>query len=353
MRKMFSTKRSAMAVVFVLLLLRCSNNPSDSGGERQLRLLYFAAAPGAEAAGATLYSINEDGTDRMVLANEGLLVNSEARWAPDGSRIAFLSIRDGDQEIFVMNADGSDETNVTRNESDDFQPRWSPDGTALLFSSESAGGTSEIFRMDPNGSNLTQLTFMQNAGSADWSGDGSKVIFRVHGAIGAPSGVFIMNPDGSNIVQLLERERGQVVLSPDGNFLAFSRQIAAGEFHIYKLNIASGEEERLTESGLDTGPVWSPDGRKILFASSRDRILSQELYIMNADGSDEHRLTDLSDNEIGFSFSPDGERIAFYSGLMQNGSWDVYVMQADGSNLKRLTQDAANNTNPRWSPVRL
>ena len=74
---------------------------------------------------------------------------------------------------------------------------------------------------------------------------------------------------------------------------------------------------------------------------------------MNADGSDEHRLTDLSDNEIGFSFSPDGERIAFYSGLMQNGSWDVYVMQADGSNLKRLTQDAANNTNPRWSPVRL
>jgi len=201
--------------------------------------------------------------------------------------------------------------------------------------------------MDPDGSSRTQLTFMQNAGSADWSGDGSKIIFRVHGAIGAPSGVFIMNEDGSNIVQLLERERGQVVLSPDGDFLAFARQIAAGEFHIYKINIASGDEQRLTESGLDTGPVWSPDGRKILFASSRDRILSQELYIMNADGSGEQRLTDLADNDVGFLFSTDGQRIAFYSGLMQNGSWDLYVMQRDGSNLKRLTQDAANNTNPR------
>ena len=95
-------------------------------------------------------------------------------------------------------------------------------------------------------------------------------------------------------------------------------------------------------SGEDSAPAWSPDGRRIAFASGRDGNF--EIYVINADGSRQRRLTRNTGRDVGPVWSPDGRRIAFES------NWQVYVMNADGSGQRRLTRNAARNFAPAWSP---
>lgn len=104
---------------------------------------------------------------------------------------------------------------------------------------------------------------------------------------------------------------------------------------------------RLTrEPGADVNPAWSPDGKKIVFAS--DRNGNREIYVMNADGTDPVRLTQNSAADYRPAYSPDGKRIAFVS--ERGGNADVYLMNADGTNVSRLTTDLAVDTEPAWSP---
>ena len=90
------------------------------------------------------------------------------RWSPDGMRIAFLSNRDGNSEIYVMNADGSDVTNLTNSPGNELYPVWSPDGSRIALEVESAGTTYEIFVMSADGSSKTNLT---NNPDHDWAPD--------------------------------------------------------------------------------------------------------------------------------------------------------------------------------------
>lgn len=117
---------------------------------------------------------------------------------------------------------------------------------------------------------------------------------------------------------------------------------------IYLINSDGTGTIRLTsEAGADINPAWSPDGRKIAFAS--DRAGNREIYVMNADGTDPLRLTNHDAADYGPAYSPDGKRIAFTS--ERDGNPEIYVMNADGTNLSRLTNDPpASAMDPAWSP---
>ena len=163
-------------------------------------------------------------------------------WSPDGTRIAFTSDRDGgidNFEIYVMDADGGDQTRITNNDAWDGIPAWSPDGTRIAFTSDRDGNL-EIYVMDADGSNQTRIT---NNDALDWD----------------PA----WSPDGTRIAFTSER---------DGNDETFNDEV-------YVMDADGSNQTRITNNdALDWDPAWSPDGTRIAFTSERDG--NYEIYVI-------------------------------------------------------------------------
>ena len=270
--------------------------------------------------------------------------------APASGRIAFQSERDGNSEVYVMNADGSDVTRLTNNSVDDLNPAWSPDGTRIAFASQ-RDGNSEVYVMNADGSGVTRLT--DNSSYDDhpaWSPDGSGIAF--HSNRDGNWEVYLMNADGSGITRLTDNPASDnnPAWSPDGSRIAF-HSIRDGDYEIYVMNAdGSGVTQLTSDSAWDFHPSWSPDGQRIAFYSERDgRILdgNYEIYVMNADGSSVTRLTNNSAHDTSPTWSSDGRHIAFTSS--RDGNGEIYVMNADGSGVTRLTDNSASDGSPAWS----
>lgn len=246
-----------------------------------------------------IYVMNSDGSGQVNLTNS-VASDSKPAWSPDNSKIAFVTQRDGQHEVYVMNADGSSQTNVSQNAAVDYLPAWSPDGQRILFSSDRTGLV-ELYLMNANGGSQTRLTFSSGGAIAgDWSGDGQRIVFMSYreGAWNIDS----MNSDGGN-------------------------RIALTSGNAFKAN-----------------PSWSPDGSKIVYESYQDGRM--EIYVMNADGSNQTRLTDLASTNQYPDWAPGGQLIAFTSD--REGYEEIYVMNADGTNPNRLTFNSGFCTEPAW-----
>jgi Tol biopolymer transport system component len=226
-------------------------------------------------------------------------------------RIAFYSERDGNQEIYTMNAaDGSNQTRLTSVNANDSDPSWSPDHTKIAFESD-RDGNSNIYVMNADGSGLTRLTDnLADDSNPSWSPDGTKIAFNT-------------NRDST--------EEGNIA-----------------NHEIYTMNAADGSNPvRLTNNpAWDSLPRWSPDGTKIAFFSERD--VTGDIYTMNAaDGSNLTRLTYNTEWDSFPSWSPNGTKIAFASD--KDGNPEIYLMNAaDGSGQTRLTNNTAAEGEPDW-----
>ena len=228
-------------------------------------------------------------------------------WSPDGSKIAFWSNRDGKNEIYVMDSDGSNVKRLTNNMSDDGNPTWSPDGRKILFDSDRDGNL-EIYVMDADGTNQTRLTRNNATDSAtSWSPDGSKIAFASNRDNSYPHNfdIYVMEADGSNVKKIVD------------------------------------------DPEYDAEPRWSPDGRKILFVTRRNDHF--DVYEANADGTGQRNVTaDYNQGSGSGTWSRNGKRIAFVRYL--NNKNQIFVMDAEGGNLKNVTNNFANNSRPSWSP---
>ena len=256
-------------------------------------------------------------------------------------KIAFSSDRDGNHEIYVMNADGTNQKRLTNTEADEFHSSWSPDGTKIAFDSDWFG--SEIYVMNADGTNQVNLTnHPRYDWSPSWSPDGTKIAFMSDrdGLV-----IYVMNADGTNQTHLTDGIYPS--WSPDGMRIAFTSSRYPKE--IYIMNADGTNQVNLTNNKeQDMVPSWSPDGTKIAFISYRDGNL--DIYVMNADGTNQIRLTNNPASGTSPSWSPDGMKIAFVS--KRDGNLEIYVMNTDGTNQTRLTNNPADDGSPSWSPLR-
>ena len=313
-----------------------------------------------------IYVINPDGSGLTNLTDNPAEDFAPA-WSPDGSKIAFRSHRgEGFYNLYVMDADGSNQIRLVQNSGDDpagdFRPSWSPDGSKIVFNSNREGVRYRgIYVVNVDGSNLTNLT---TSGSAPrWSPDGSKIAFELG------RDIYVRNADGSNHTRLAEGVRP--AWSPDGSKIAFSA-ITESTFEIYLMNADGSDPNSLTRGSVPAFlPSWSPDGLKIAFKTMRedDPELFLEVLVMNADGSNQTRLS----GQVAFdprqveplSWSPDGTKIVFArtdlpftevlrvsrKGNLSDVNFDIYIVNIDGSDLLRLTTHSSGESAPVWSPM--
>jgi len=264
-----------------------------------------------------IYVVTSDGTGIVNLTNHPGNDLTPV-WSPDGSRVAFSSDRDGDVGLFLMGDDGSNPTWVA---SSGFltYPTWSPDGKKIAFTS-SLEDYSEIYVIDADGTDLTRLTYQLEGTPVDnampaWSPDGTKIAFSTFSGGECNDDIWVMNSDGSNRVNLT------------GRFV--------GEQECFAIDYDAPE---------DYEPAWSPDGTKIAFGS--DRNGEQEIYVMNADGTNPVQLSQADDGDgehISPTWSPDGTEIAFLSGDFddEEGAYEIFIIRSDGSSFAELVDQPA------------
>jgi dipeptidyl aminopeptidase/acylaminoacyl peptidase len=261
-------------------------------------------------------------------------------------RIALDSDRDGNVEVYAMNADGSDVARITDHPAEDEGASWSPDGARLAFVS-SRSGSFALWLMNADGSGpraLTQTPHLE--GQPNWSPDGSRIAF-VSFADGDAE-ICVVNADGTGFRQLTWNGCGdfEPVWLPDGEHIGWASD-ASGSANLYVMRDDGTDIVQLTDTPANSGyPHWSPDGARVVFCS--DRSGNWEIYSMNADGTDVERLTSTDAFNGAPNWSPDGTRIAFESD--RDGDREIYVMNADGSDVRQLTNNDAEDRRPSWRP---
>lgn len=230
--------------------------------------------------------------------------------------VAFDSLRDGNEEIYIVRSDGLRLTRLTNNPARDMLPAPSPNGQQIAFQSN-RDGKFQIYLMNVDGSGTVRLT----SGAGDdtgpiWSYDGTRI-------------AFVSSRDDANPASCGQPGKAACVT------------------HLYVMNADGSAVKRITNNptGADSSPFWLLDGTRLIFQSNRDG--NDEIYSVSLDGSGLTRITNDKAGDGHPSVSPDGLKIAFESD--RDGKYQIYVMDADGTNAKRLT-DKGENRRPYWCP---
>ena len=257
--------------------------------------------------------------------------------------IAFSSSRDGNPEIYKMNADATNLVRLTRHPAIDTHPVWSPDGEKLVFTSNRRNGSTwEIYVMNADGKKLVQLTTNNQPvpaydESPSWSPDGGKIVFASNRE--GNGEIYVMDANGKNIMRLTRTIVTEATpsWSPDGAKIAFTSGNESAESDIFVMDVNGANPVNLTRNpkARNENPSWSPDGDQIVFQSWREK--NWDIFVINADGQHLIRLTHHFAWDAFAAWSPDGQKIAFTSLRNLRGE-EIFLMNSDGTNLIQLTQ---------------
>ena len=218
------------------------------------------------------------------------------------TRIAFVSKRSGNKEIYISDFDGYNTVPLTKNGSINISPQWSPDGRWMLFTSFKDNQPYLYRKSLKTGKTFRIFKYPGVNIGGRWSPSGKEIAFT---------------------------------LSKDGNP------------ELYRYNLRTGALKRLTRNwGIDVSPSWSPDGGRLAFVS--DMAGKPNIYVMDANGKHIKRLTYKGKYNSSPSWSPKGDKIAF--SRLEDGQFDIWVMSPDGSDKRRLTASRGNDEDPSWAP---
>jgi TolB protein len=221
------------------------------------------------------------------------------------TRVALVSNRDGNDEIYMMDYDGANQTRITFNKVKDYMPAWSPDQRTIAFTSYKRGNADLYLRNIYEGKET------------------------------------LIASKGTNYA---------AAFSPDGKKLAFCSTMSEdGNAEIYVLDMETMKVKRLTyNSAIDTAPSWSPTGREIAFTSDRTGQGAPQVYIMDAEGSNVRKASFGGNYFDSPAWSPTGDRIVYVSRV--ENIFDLYVLNLRTNQTTKLTESNARNETPSWSP---
>jgi len=272
--------------------------------------------------------------------------NAEAYFSRDGKRLIFQSTRDGrtcDQQ-YVMNVDGSNVRRVSTGAGKTTCGYFFANDSKIFFASTHAVDTTCPPRPDPSKGYVWRLD---------------------------PYDIYTANPDGSGLRRLTSYGvyTAEGTLSPDGRTIVFT-SLKDGDLDIYTMNVDGTNVRRLTTApGYDGGPFFSPDGKQIVYrawhpsdtaltnfqALLRERLVRpnrMEIWVMNADGSNQHQITSLGGANFAPFFTPDGKQIIFSSNYKnpRSRNFDLYLVNLDGTGLEQVTTHTEFDGFPMFSP---
>jgi TolB protein len=233
-------------------------------------------------------------------------VNMDPTFSPDGNEFVYIAMIAGKEQLFRMGLDGKNPRQLTADDADHEDPAWSPDGKKIAFVLIK-DGREQIHVMNADGSGVEPLT----PGAAK----------TIH-----PSWA----PDSRSLIYCADDD----LEPPKKNDAA-----------IYSIDLATRQVTKLIEGGVNTYPVWSPDGKKIAFR----RMLGEnsEVFVANANGTEARNLTNDPAFDGWPAWSPDGSKIAFASNRGRN--YEIYIMNADGSPVQKVAATEGRATAPKWS----
>jgi len=321
-----------------------------------------AAAPGngrlAYINGGSVYTVSADGTGAALL-HEGVLPG----FSPDGTRIVFADTQfgpGGALPILVADADGSNARQIGASLSP-HQLSWSPDGTRIAFVSGLAPGGFSVVVLNADGSGSSTISSDASPDAPpSWSPDGTEVAFTTTN----DTDIAVAKADGSGrrlLIQDTTRDMSPS-WSPDGSQIAFFRE-AFGRFVLYAIRANGSGLHQLgqTQAETSSAPVWSPDGSRLAFGGAEPvgyyrygPYYRENVYTVGADGVGERRLTDSASLGSGSAplWSPDGRRIAFLSSRTgYSAGSQLFVMNQDGTCETQVTALATPVSQPSWQAL--
>lgn len=266
--------------------------------------------------------------------------------------IAFVSTRDGDYSIFVMNSSGGNERRLT--EADEgipkehavfFQidPAWSPDAKQIAFAS-ARSGVPHLYVMSADGTGTKQLTSGKtNDTHPTWSPDGASIAFV------RDEDLYVMAADGSGAHRIsdINAQESDPAWSPDGHWIAYIKRTPGTPVqNLWLMRPDGTERHALTrQSNRAFTPAWSPDGKRLVFSMDRDGERF-ELFTIGVDGKDLRAVVPTVHDNFEPSWSPDGSKIAY----QEEGA--IFTIELGGGNdVQRLTSSDTNDSEPTWNPV--
>lgn len=272
--------------------------------------------------------------------------NAEAYFSADGKRLIFQgkSGNQGCDQEYVMNVDGSHVKRVSN-------------GFGKTTCGYFYGGDTKIFFGSTHGADSSCPPKPDPSKGYVWGLD--------------PYDIYTANPDGTGLTRLTHYGvyTAEGTLSPDGQTIAFT-SLKDGDLEIYTMKIDGSNVRRLTNApGYDGGPFWSHDGKRIVYRAwhpsdtaltnyqdlLRQRLVRpnrMELWVMNADGSNQHQITNLGGANFAPFFTPGDRRIIFSSNYKnpRSRNFELYLVNDDGTNLEPVTNHPEFDGFPMFSP---
>lgn len=291
------------------------------------------------------------GTATITAVSEGRSGAATVTVVGSAGKIYFVSTRSGNADIYAMNIDGTEVTNLTSSSSTwDVAPSISPDGRWLAYASQAwpdASGQYDVYLMNLSSYSRSRVTSSSmDEDDPVFSPDGTRLAHRRFWVV-SNAQVYTMRTDGADVRRLTNDQYFYWDLRwAPGQTLLFQSNRDDTNGEIYSMNPDGTGLRRLTQSpGSDRWPAWSPDGSRVAFASTRSG--RWQIYVMNADGSGVTNVSNNSASEQQPCWSPDGTMIVYVSGT--DAGAEIWVMNADGSNKRRVTSNSYLDGSPAWA----